>query len=176
VDRAYSNYWFNVSRGAESKPFDEAIRSEQGDEQYVQKGFYAKYLKMYWRHFDRSQLHVCFLEDLQRDCQAEMTAIFAFLGADPDVPVTPISSNPTRVPKDARTARALRASRSLARVIPAALRERLRGAAESLRARHTVAGYRPMSAEAKAFLVERYREANAELGALLGRDLGAWSA
>ena len=174
VDRAYSNYWFNVARGAERQPFDEVIRTARGRDLYVDKGYFIRYVRMYWNHFDRSQLHICRLEDLKRDLQREMATIFDFLGARCDFRVTDVASNPTRLPGSTRVTALLHAYRSVSGFLPGILRSRIREFGHRFRARHTVQGYGPMSPESRAYLTDVYRDANEELAAVLGRDLTEW--
>lgn len=67
----------------ESAPY----REQYGEQRlwnflYLYGSFYSHHLQRYFRCFDREKFHVMFLENFQRNPQAEMTSVFQFLGLD----------------------------------------------------------------------------------------------
>ncbi|MCS4098015.1 sulfotransferase domain-containing protein [Salinibacter ruber] len=62
VDRAYSNYWFNKQRGAETRSFQEAIEADDGYKKYIDKGFYHKYISNFLQWFGHENIKVLTFE------------------------------------------------------------------------------------------------------------------
>ena len=91
IERAYSNYWFNVSRGAQNPrhSFSEAIRTEDGHRRYITKGFYYEQIVRFLGYFDRNQLHIIITEDLKRNPSHEVGLCLQFLGVDADYTADP---------------------------------------------------------------------------------------
>lgn len=106
VDRAVSQYWLSVSQGYETLPLEEAIEREterlgnseellrtgaiekhfaHRNQAYLSRGLYARQLRNWFEHHDRSRFLVLRSEDLFADPAATMKKVYAFLGA-PDFP------------------------------------------------------------------------------------------
>jgi hypothetical protein len=85
VERAMSHYWHFVNDGREDLPPLEAV---QRKEDYIARSDYARQLRPYIETFGRDRLHALTLEELDRDPQTAMRALFTWLGVDPDVAVT----------------------------------------------------------------------------------------
>lgn len=121
VDRAYSEWWHQYSRGLETLSFRDAVEvdreriesgvtfgGEDGERMwrrglltgrdartqyglYLQLGHYAKQLERYLALFPRQQLLVLFFEDLQDDPELVVRETWEFLGADPSIALQRLS-------------------------------------------------------------------------------------
>ena len=95
LTRAYS-HWRMKTRHVENyqRSFDDAIELDlhnmndptyvrlSGDD-FVQKGFYAEYLKNLHLYYPPNQIHVCITERLWSNLEFEYNRIFEFLGVEP---------------------------------------------------------------------------------------------
>lgn len=105
VERAYSHYWHEVERGRETLDFENAIlaeesrlagatRQERAHVSYVSKGRYAEQLDRWMEHFDRSQLHIIFLEDLRESAAQVSRDLQQFLDvAEEPMPSLNVAAN-----------------------------------------------------------------------------------
>ena len=175
AERAYSNYWFNVGRGAERQPFDEVIRTEEGRDRYITKGFYMDYIDMHLLLFGKDQLKVCLFDDLRKDSQQLMREVFGFLGVDTDLTVGKRQSNPTAIPKNRFSNCCIGFYRSFVHLTPKRVRMGLTPVKKLFRNRFMKIGYPPISRDTRSFLIDVFRERNVALGEFLGRDLSAWN-
>jgi hypothetical protein len=112
VERAFSNYWFNISRGTQNptQSFSSAIRCEDGIKRYVSKGFYSDSIRRFLRFYDRSKMIFVLTENLQRNPKSEMKMCFEFLGLNPSVEVDhdfSLRHNVTVLPRNQLTSRML---------------------------------------------------------------------
>jgi len=84
IDRAFSNYWFNVARGAQNpnETFSEVIRTQDGQWRYLSKGLYAEQLSRYGALFPSKSRLVLYTEDLKKDPQSLLRAISEFLSLE----------------------------------------------------------------------------------------------
>jgi hypothetical protein len=101
VDRAYSHYWHQVSRGFEQLPFEEAIQREtdrtrrygveapdsfeRHHHSYLARGIYADQLNMWLDVFARDRFFIEASENLFREPARVVGDLFHFLGL-PDHP------------------------------------------------------------------------------------------
>ena len=174
-ERAYSNYWFNVGRGAERQPFDEIIRTEEGRERYITKGFYIDHIEMYLSLFGRDQLKVCLFDDLRKDSQQLMREMFDFLGLDAERKVIKRYSNPTAVPSNRLSTFCLDFYIKFGQLIPQCVRNGLAPLKQLFRNRFMQHEYPPIPWHTRSFLVDIFRDRNIALGEFLEIDLSAWN-
>lgn len=96
VDRAYSHYWHQVSRGFEQLPFDEAVQREMhrarkyGEDppgsferhhhSYLARGIYADQLNSWMDVFPRDRFFIEASENLFKDPASVVSTLFHFLG------------------------------------------------------------------------------------------------
>jgi hypothetical protein len=87
VARAFSSYRFRYSNGWEESDFHSAFmddvkgnRNQWVGGRVYHIGLYARHLKKYFDTFDRSNIHVCFYEDMVKSNQKFMNEIYEFLG------------------------------------------------------------------------------------------------
>lgn len=169
VDRAYSHYWLHRERGREDRSFREAIEAEAdaGSEPgpgYLANGRYHAALTSVRRHFPASQLHILLFEDLTGEPHVTYASICRFLGARDDFVPTNLGQPVNRYV----SFRSIALRRLTKRLHSPALRQTL--------GRVNTGGnrYPPMDADLRRSLVERFRQDNEALAALLGRDLSSW--
>jgi hypothetical protein len=101
VERAWSNWRMETSRGVETNPFGWCIRrgrqrlfqaepwGHHREFSYVERGFYAAQITRLFEVFPREQVLILRAEDLRADPNPVLGRISAFLGAPPPGPVIP---------------------------------------------------------------------------------------
>jgi hypothetical protein len=96
VQRAFSIYHMNLRDSGHNKglSFIEALKVDDS----IKKMYYDG-LKPYYDLFDRDQIKILFLEDLERDPKGTLADLFTFLGVDPGFVPDLKVSNPGGVPK-----------------------------------------------------------------------------
>jgi hypothetical protein len=91
VERAYSNFVFYIQVGREPLvDFAQAIEAEKLRIQknwgwgfhYIQRGFYYRQLKAYYKSFDKSQIRVYLYDDFTDDPITVLQDIFKYLAVD----------------------------------------------------------------------------------------------
>ena len=119
VDRAYSHFLLERSRGDETLDFTAALDAEMerlnGEEarlasdptyvsdlhkhaSYVARGEYARQLERWFHVFPRAQILVVRSEDLYERSAQALTQVMEFLAIDPDVPIPFTTRNQTSGP------------------------------------------------------------------------------
>lgn len=78
VDRALSQYLHEIRLGLIKKgtPFEEVIESRPD---YIEKGYYAKQLKNYYKYFKKTQLLVLVYEKVKKNPNVNIQKIYDFL-------------------------------------------------------------------------------------------------
>lgn len=113
VERAWSHYWNEVGKGRESETFEKAIELENSRIEasdyarahlsYISRGFYINSFSRLLSVFDRSQIKVVFLEELQLNPGLIVKDVFDFLGIDSSFKIKhsrpSYNSNWTTIPK-----------------------------------------------------------------------------
>jgi hypothetical protein len=176
VDRAYSQYWHNRTRGAEPLGFEDALRAEEerlagGDPvsrsrySYVDRGRYLQQLQRVCEHFPGDLVRVELFEDLQRDRPGVVRSLFRFLGLEEGI----VPEGIDRARNRFVSFRSQRLRKPIRR-LPGPLRR----VAARLNIRYTE--YPPLSPGVRARLLERFADDNRALASWLGRDLSLWDA
>ena len=80
VNRAYSQYGFNVQRRNYRGSFEEFLAARP---RALEKGYYSRYLKRYLQFFDRSQILLLVFEDVFADVPKAKSTIADFLEISP---------------------------------------------------------------------------------------------
>jgi hypothetical protein len=179
VERAYSHYWLNRSRGREPLSFEEALEAEEGRLKgssrsdrffysYVDRGHYKTQLDRVCSLYDRSGLHVVLFDDLRDHPVQTFEGLCRFLGVEEGA----IASAPSTQVNAFQRFRSLRLRAWTKAVEHRGLGRTSRGLGALNRIRDT---YPPMSANALALLGERFGSGNLALSEWLGRDLTAWA-
>lgn len=181
ADRAFSEFSHQLRDGIEPcKSFAEAIQQERRGERdhwiacrYLHLGFYARSLKRYLEFFDRKQLHISLLEDLQANPQGLMQELFQFLEVDDSF--TPDLSHKHNVSGVIRNP-ALRYLWTRSKNLRAGLRRFLppgfRHAASEWVIQDLIK--LPFPPELRAELTDYYRQDILQLQDLIQRDLSHW--
>ena len=182
VERAFSDYLMYRRDGVEPDgDFGRALDQQEERRQrgeptgwYVETGFYGRQLARYRDAFPREQVSVHLFEDLVRDPDGTMGAIFTFLGVDP-VPLRSVDQyNASGVPRNPVLGAVLRSRRWIGPPLKKVLPERLRPAIERFVQRGLD---RPtLAPEHRARLVDTYADDVRLLERLTGRDLSPWLA
>ena len=174
VDRAYSAYWHNRTRGHEPLSFEAALDAEEerlreGDEEaglrfgYVDRGRYAAQLRRVCERLPTAPLSVVLFERLRDHRVETVRSLYRFLGVD-DSYVPP---QIVEVKNRFVTYRSQRL-RGPIRRLPRPLSQ----IAGRLNIRY--AEYPPLARDVRARVVDRFREDNRDLGSWLGLDVSAW--
>lgn len=192
VARAYSRYWHG-RRLAVNEPlsFEDALAAE--DERlaaeetgllargrfryaYYRGGLYSEQLARYFDRFARDLFHIMLVDDLARDFDATVRALFTFLGVDATVPVLAVRSNAARAGRAAGVEQWIRSQSWLGRLVRPHLSPRMLSyARKALRAPfRTTSAYPPMDPATEAALRARYLPEIERLERLIDRDLSAW--
>lgn len=191
VERAYSAYNYNLSRGMEpAATFAEAIDSELRGERddwiygwrYLYTGRYAEHLARWLEFFPREQLLVLWFEELRDNPGLVYRTACRHLGVDGlqvgrqrRDNVTTIPGNPILRALRSELSRPSAWRRAARRVLPASLRRRMSRAALAKIDRF---GHRPPPLEAsqRASLEVHFEDANESLRRLLEprTDFPAW--
>lgn len=187
VDRAYSSFWYQRYRGAESaETFEQAIeqervRSERGvsdpERMYLGKGRYIEHLENLAQLFGASQLHVVTLDDIKRRPQHVVDGICEFLGLEQFQLDDVIVENRAKMPRWPWLAQAAQqeslVKEAFRAVVPKPLRRRMWRWLRRLNAVERTPP--PMSEHIRTKLEKYFRPYNRRLEEFLGRDLSRWS-
>jgi hypothetical protein len=176
VDRAYSHYWHNRTRGVEPLAFEDALDSEEerlsgGDPvarsrySYLDRGRYLPQLQRVREHFPGDLLRVELFEDLQRDRTAVVRSLYRFLGLEEGI----VPEGIDRARNRFVSFRSQRLRKPIRR-LPGPLRR----VAARLNIRYTE--YPSLPPAVRARLHERFADDNSALASWLGRDLSLWDA
>ena len=169
IDRAYSHYWHNRSRGKEPLSFEEALAAEAtrtgGDDidrawfSYASRGDYMDQIEGLLSLFPREAVHIEIAEEMQTDPATALPRIYRFLGIDDQF-------LPEAVDRKVNAYVEFRsvALRRLTRRLPRPLAKPL----NRLNAK-TGQEYPPMKPATRRMLDDRYREGNRRLAQFLGR-------
>jgi hypothetical protein len=180
VDRAFSQYLQMVTGGTIRRSFHDQIQANLSSTQrqfgpqwpLLEFGRYHEQISRYLDEFPRSQLHISFYEDLERDPRSVLADLFAFLGVDAGytADVSQRHHQPT-IPRLNAVAYHLKKWGLwpyLRKLAPLPLGPRLRSLLVRSRASLT------MDQQDRQFLTDYYREDIERLARLLNRDLSAW--
>jgi hypothetical protein len=181
-ERTYSHYWQERKRGVRLPPFDDLMRTAPPlFERMLRSGRYATHLGRYLQHFPRERVLALRYEHLRDTPDVLYRRVCEFLGVDPQhLPRdTARRSNPAARPRFdllehrvLRSPHLLRVARAL---VPGRLYPWARTALAGLKSMNRVEmAYRPMSAESRARLIDRFRAEIEGTETLLGWDLSAW--
>ncbi|NJK49727.1 sulfotransferase [Candidatus Gracilibacteria bacterium] len=179
VDRAYANYLHIIRDDREPcRDFERALQQEKKriDENwewfwhYIQLGYYAAQLQRYYEIFARDQIRVYLYEDLCQNSLTLMQDIFRFLEINDNfIPDMTIRPNKSGMPKNLLFHQLLTKPNPLKSLLkplfPSTLRQKIQ---------HQNLTTPKISSEARAFLLDLYREDILKCQDLIDRDLSAW--
>jgi len=181
VDRAYSHYWHEVSKGREYLTFEEAIEKEaerlnsgslfaKQHYSYLDRGRYAVQLNRYRKFFSKDQMLVLIFEEFKKHPFHTLKILSNFIGVDPNYwdSINIVKQhNIGRSPRNwtihkimVKTALRVGPTSPLGKVIR-----------KSLKILNTKKGYPPMNPETRRRLQEKFKEYNEMLERQLGRRI-----
>lgn len=203
VERAYSGWSMRINNGTEDLPFKEALEAnraqrathpftgaqgakeweadqKRGDRKddagfrtYIEGSMYAYNLNNYFKHFDRSQIKVIFLDQLQKDLHGTLKELFVFLGVDPgfQVPNTE-QKNTYKKSKikflDPILGKNKKLSKLLSRIMPKAFKKKI------LDTMYVEGSKKKLTPEERTFAWQFFKDEVDELEKLLQVDLSHW--
>ena len=179
VDRAYSDYLFNVQQGwiPPDVSFHDLIRNNvdvkgYSGEAVIDRGLYLKHLRRFREHFDRSQMRILLSEKLKNDTNRVLRSVFSFIDVDESFsPDDTENKNSTRYMAHGRIYRLLRGAwqpfKNYLRNV-----EVIEEARSFFFQRENKPSMRP---EDRAYLHGVYRQPNQQLAEWLERDLSHWN-
>jgi hypothetical protein len=141
---------------------------------YLEKGLYYAALKRYLLYFEREQMHISLMEDLQDDPKALLKSIFHFLGTDEDFVPSDISHrhNPSGIIRNPALRALWTGSSQLRALVRPLSKESTRHAVFEWLARDVEKPQFPP--QVRAELTEYFREDILQLQDLIERDLSHW--
>ncbi|MEQ5786473.1 sulfotransferase domain-containing protein [Erythrobacter sp. NFXS35] len=179
VARAYSHFLFRYSVAGpytlggmgQVRNFTDFVQ----DTEVFRMGDYAAQLEIFYRHFDPSQIHIVFFDDMARDLKGCLQGTCRFLGIDPEHAFDLTKrSNETVYPRmpDVMPVVDRFATRAYRRLtVPQ--RRKLLGLRRSLMFGRGAPKPRMTQAEGN-FVQSLYRDSVKQLEALTNRDLASW--
>lgn len=184
VDRAYSDFLFNLGRGTEPiTSFTEAIQAEPQrirDQywyrwHYKSRGFYFEQIQRYFKLFDSAQIKIILYEELQHNTSTVLKDIFRFLGVDPSFqPEYSRKHNVTYVPRSRLISQSLQSKNSVAHnlknIIPKEIRRQFKQKIMSWNQQE----FAELSLEIRQQLNKEYRNDIFQLQDLIQKDLSSW--
>lgn len=177
AERAWSEFHFCRRHGSEPlRSFESALAAEESPERenwhpdtfYFRTGQYGEILESYYELFDRSQIHIILYDEYEAKPEAELPALFRFLGVDPQYQADTKSRHNTGVRLRSRFLQHV--SRRL-QCAPANPAGRLLVRALNKFNRTPVPG---LPSDQYERLTNRYRDDILKLQRLTGRDLSHW--
>lgn len=188
IDRAYSNYWMEESRGNENLTFSDAIEQEserikaglfeKNTFSYVHRGFYFEQITAYIDEFQDSEFLFLLGEDLRNDRVNTLSRIFRFLGiSDRVVPNIDIEYHTASRMRWKWLHHYLTTPHWSKLVLKSCVPVfHLRGSIRLYLHKHNVKNFTPppMEEAVRDRLREVFFESNEKLAKLIGRDLSHW--
>jgi hypothetical protein len=174
IDRAWSNYHFNIGRGAELRSFTEAIETDDGWHRYIEKGFYFKFIKKWLQHFSRDSLKIVIFEEMISESLRVLNQIASFLDVNEEFSeYTSVRSNPTSIPRNKAIQFAMYcyASLRLYKLLPEAGKVLMRN---SLKGKLMRFGYPEMEPKVREHLHALFGSENSQLESFIGRNIYYW--
>ena len=80
AERAYSDYRYNIQENGRFIRYNNFEDTIKNDLEFIERGFYYKQLKPYFKLFPRENILILFYEDLKKDPTTFIKNIFKFLG------------------------------------------------------------------------------------------------
>ena len=200
VDRAFSSWWMQYSRGLETLDFQDAIAANlnqadvfskenatglwtsqidaiaEGSElpirTYIEAGLYHEHLTRFLEHFPREQIQVIFSTDFRQSRASALAEVWDFLSVPPLMPTADIKE----VVNAAYGKRALFLLRLAKRMGLMRIRDRVpQFLREPTKAVLSRMGSTPkIDEDMRAFLTSYFRDSNLALEQLLSVDLSSW--
>ncbi|NDJ60626.1 MAG: sulfotransferase [Chloroflexi bacterium] len=181
TDRAYSHYWWSVSKGEEYLSFEAALAQEPARlatgvfrdrdiYSYTDRGYYMQQIARYLEYFPREQLNIILFDDLRAHTQTMLDDLCAFLEIDPMTVPPETFKNSGDTPTPERLYRGLTQVRKRIRRTSLPQQWRLINPIKRLQAQIPRTGQQPpMRPATRALLEARFAEPNQALFDFLER-------
>lgn len=175
TDRAYSHYWHNVARGEEKLSFENALESEASriakaknhiekrHVAYVDRGRYAEQITRLLTRYPLEALLILKFEDMASDPISTYARVCRHIGVREDHRPQNIGHKYHR-----GQSRVSRLKEFIASNLPY-------GLSFTFRDKFSSNAYLPMERKTRTMLVEKFRDSNNQLGAILGSDFSEWN-
>lgn len=172
--RAYSHYWFFVSRGKELLSFRQAVKREQAGKtkdftmRYLDRGVYIHQVERYLKYFSKEQMFFLTLKNLKTKRSDTLSSSCDFLNVDRNFtfPKTPKRENITRIPKNVPL-------QYLTYLLFHKKGSRILRFMKAINMK-PISGYPQMPEDIQEELHEFYEPYNLQLAELSGLDLSHW--
>lgn len=82
IDRAFSHYWHEKKKRKIAFKFEEVFTNYDLYQSWVVPGFYYQHLERFYKYFPKEHVLVILVDDIEKDPQATIRQVFAFLGVD----------------------------------------------------------------------------------------------
>ena len=187
VDRSYSGYWYARGKGwedierfedafwADSSRFKELVK--QRNCAYLHRSLYDLHLKMLFETFGRDRVHVFLFEDLRSDPVGLCQQIYHSIGVDSQfTPQAKRRYNKASRPASMSLAHLIGSDSPIRRILKSVLPEKTRHAIKGRLRKVLEREFVPpvMATETRRQLVDYFKEHNARLAEMIGRDLQSW--
>jgi hypothetical protein len=190
VERAYSSYNMEKSRGLLKRDFNEVadiIKKEQYQDQMfrllIKLGLYADQLQYIYKYFDQNQVKLFLYEDLSQNTKGICREIFEWLALKNTefIPDFSKKHNETSVAKSETLSGLIRkmkrnqnpVKRILKAALPGKVFLKIAGMVESLNSSNKRPD--PMDQSTRLFLKSYYEKPNEELSKMTGLNLDRWN-
>ncbi|OCL27619.1 hypothetical protein U472_03450 [Orenia metallireducens] len=174
IDRAYSNYWHAVEKGAEYLSFSKAIKKEPNRiktdiwKGYLKRSIYVEQVERYLQFFNKEQMLFLLFEDFMNQPERELKKICNFVNVNADkFEYIEEIRNKTTVP---RSKIILWLFRKIF-----GYKSRLYNITYKLNTFGKKAGYPALSNNIRLELREYFSDYNNQLEELTGLDLSVWN-
>jgi hypothetical protein len=183
VERAYSDYLFNVQQGwiPPDVSFGRIIRDEVEVKDYsgkalINRGLYLKHLRRFREHFRRSQMRILLARDLKHETSRVVRSVYTLVGVEEDFSTGALERhNTTSHMRLGSVYRALRAGWQPVKAIlgDEGLIGKVR---DQVRTFFFASGKKPeMRPEDREYLKKRFEKPNSRLSEWSGKDLSHWT-
>lgn len=83
IERAFSHYWHEKSKGKISFEFEEVFENYDLYENWIRPGMYADHIQRFESELDRDQINLMYFDDLVEDDESYIREIYDFVGVNP---------------------------------------------------------------------------------------------
>jgi hypothetical protein len=183
VERLFSHYLHMRRMGDEPLSLEDALGAEAKRRangwgpsyHYLAQGHYAAQLGRWLARFDRARFHFVLYDDFERDSQAVMRGVYAFLGVDADFePDTGVVHNAHYAPKSERLHELVMGNGSAKQLAKLILPSRVRRSASAWIRRKNAQAKPTLAPTLHDALLDAYLDDITRLEAIIARDLSAW--
>lgn len=182
VERVFSNHKHEVHRGRISGKnliFENALKNNP---MYLYQSLYYTHLSRWLKYFDKKQVFIILVDDLERNPKETMHGLYEFLGVNSEhrPPMLYERIHESRVPKNKFLESSLKTTAGILKNIGGAgfvtyLKSKgVNRKVYRLNSKTQEDAFPSMKEETKAFLLKYFADENSKLSKLINRNLSAW--